>query len=352
MEVHRQRPSIFFPMILIAIGAFFLLANLGIVQNDVWSLFATYWPVLLIVGGLDGLYQRESWIGSLLLVGLGVLLLLTNLGVLPWDTWFLIPRLWPVFLVAIGLDLIFGRRNAIGSVIGAIIIIALVAGVLFFSNLGLPGSRQQATQTISQSLEGATRADVKITMVAGETRLTGAAGNELLQGTVVLDKNERLKKSYAVQNNTATLILEPDTSFFIPSGGMHQKIWDLRINNSIPVNLTSEVVFGTSSIDTSEMQLDNLNAKAVFGTTTIILKPQGAFSGRVEGVFGKMTIIVPPDAAVRIKTESAISSVKVPREFSRHDDVITSPGAEGSANLINLDVSQVFGSIVIQYAQP
>lgn len=47
------RGPIFFPLILIVFGVLLLASNLGYIQFDVWQFVATWWPLLLIIGGLD-----------------------------------------------------------------------------------------------------------------------------------------------------------------------------------------------------------------------------------------------------------------------------------------------------------
>ena len=47
---------------------------------------------------------------ALLLIAAGVTLLLQNLGIVRWELWLEIWRFWPVLVIAIGVDLIFGKR--------------------------------------------------------------------------------------------------------------------------------------------------------------------------------------------------------------------------------------------------
>ena len=47
-----------------------------------------------------------------ILIGLGVLLLLWQLGVLPANTWALLWRFWPVILIAIGAWMLWKRTSA------------------------------------------------------------------------------------------------------------------------------------------------------------------------------------------------------------------------------------------------
>lgn len=79
--------------------------------------------------------HSTSLLGPLLLIGAGVVFLLNNLGVLPWGVWETLGRLWPLFLIAIGIDLVVGRRKPLISLL--IILGLVVVGVaLVYANAG------------------------------------------------------------------------------------------------------------------------------------------------------------------------------------------------------------------------
>jgi hypothetical protein len=47
------RGPIFFPLVLVVLGFLLLFSNLGYIQFDFWQFIRTWWPLLLIIGGLD-----------------------------------------------------------------------------------------------------------------------------------------------------------------------------------------------------------------------------------------------------------------------------------------------------------
>jgi len=70
--------------------------------------------------------RRGSVLFPILLIGLGVTLLTQSRGLVPWEIWAQLWRLWPVVLILIGLDIIIGRRSAIGGyLVGAIAVTSL-----------------------------------------------------------------------------------------------------------------------------------------------------------------------------------------------------------------------------------
>jgi hypothetical protein len=71
-----------------------------------------------------------------LLIGVGVALLLGQLGIIEPVNWWSLVRFWPVLLIVAGLDMLFGRRSPLlGSLLG----IVVVAAVLGFFAWG-PGA--------------------------------------------------------------------------------------------------------------------------------------------------------------------------------------------------------------------
>ncbi|MER3458484.1 MAG: hypothetical protein C4309_07525, partial [Chloroflexota bacterium] len=75
--------------------------------------------------------RRRGLIGPILLIAIGIVLLLNTLNVLPWGIWGTLWRFWPILLILIGLEILFGRSSWVGSLIVLIVaVIAIVAIVL------------------------------------------------------------------------------------------------------------------------------------------------------------------------------------------------------------------------------
>ncbi len=78
-------------------------------------------------------YRRENRFcgrgvtGGFFLIFLGVLFLLNNLGIVPWEIWNYIVGFWPIFLIFAGINVILGR-NIFSRII--ISVLALAAFIL------------------------------------------------------------------------------------------------------------------------------------------------------------------------------------------------------------------------------
>ncbi len=95
------------PLILILAGVFFFLSNIGIVRM---SDIGVYWPVILIVVGLSGLFRRHNsarGIVSIVPVLVGVIFLLRNLHLFSIH----LRMIWPLALIVVGLLMLAKHRG-------------------------------------------------------------------------------------------------------------------------------------------------------------------------------------------------------------------------------------------------
>ncbi|TLM99598.1 hypothetical protein FDZ74_17780, partial [bacterium] len=221
-QIHT-RHSIFWPLMLVGIGVVLLMTNLNALPGNLWDYVAKYWPLLFILSGLDQIYQGKSWIGGVVFLGLGGVLLAGNLNALPWSGLDLLLRLWPVLIVALGLDLMMqGRTSTLGGIIVILLAIALVAGMVWIGFAG-PGSTGVAPVEINQPLEGAQTASVHVTLLAGDVNVTaGASGNRLISGTVSTPSQLQVSESYSVSGGEGRYELKPQSNNRMPFFGSFQ----------------------------------------------------------------------------------------------------------------------------------
>lgn len=90
-------------VVLITLGVLFLLDQSGSI--DAGTLIGDWWPLVIVAIGLVQLAERpRSPVGPLIVTGFGAILLLTQLELISDDVW---SYVWPVFLVVVGLIIIF-----------------------------------------------------------------------------------------------------------------------------------------------------------------------------------------------------------------------------------------------------
>jgi lia operon protein LiaF len=108
--VHRM----FWGMVIVAVGVIFLLNQSGVIAIDIGDVFSLYWPVFIILFGLQGLLiQREGvfWWNPLVIL-IGFFFLGRNLNWFEWSFSDMIRIIGPIALILFGVNMIFhGKRR-------------------------------------------------------------------------------------------------------------------------------------------------------------------------------------------------------------------------------------------------
>lgn len=294
--------------------------------------------------------RRVGFVGPSLLIGAGILLLLNNLGIVAWDTWLVLWRLWPVILIAVGLDILIGRRSLLTSALVAVaLIVVLLGGTLLLAS----GMTSAGQETIAQPRSGATSASITIGPAVANLRIAAASDTTMLVGgTVDRLRGETLRQEAQGTNGAVTYVLESRAVRGLPFGatppGGDPAIWDLRLGRDVPIALKVSTGIGQATLDLTGLQLTNLDVSSGVGQTIITLPGQGRFSAKVDAGVGEVIVRVPTGMAARIHVNSGLGSVDMPTGYARQGDWYVSPGYDTAANRIDLDINGGVGRIAVQ----
>lgn len=108
-------------------------------------------------------YQYRSLFWPIMLIGVGVFWLLSNLGVLPEVNFRFLLRLWPVALIAIGFDILFARRYPwLGALTGLGAVALVIALVFLAPSLGIEPSGDLKTLNFDEPVGNAQEASITL----------------------------------------------------------------------------------------------------------------------------------------------------------------------------------------------
>jgi hypothetical protein len=279
---------------------------------------------------------------AIVLIALGVVIVLMNLGTLNWLTTLRFLQLWPVALIALGVDMwTRGRYRLI------VILVALLAAAGLYLSGGSLGTTRVTTETIEQGLENASRATVTIATGVSEVRLRGLEdSNNLITGKLDLAPGERPSQRFNKSGTTAVYELRSEWSRNKPVN-VQKHIWDLALTTRIPISLSVGGGVGQSTLDLRELQLTDLTVNAGVGDLDISLAP-GTYTAKINLGVGEANIHVPENVAARIEVERGLGALKVRGDFEVDEDVYTSPNYATAEHRIDLRVQGGVGTITIQ----
>ncbi len=272
--------------------------------------------------------RPPSFFWPLLFIGAGVILLLANMGYVPWQSWDILWRLWPLLLVALGIDLMIGRRSMRGAVLSALLILLLIAGaaiVIFFAQnippmVAANGSPELRTEHVQYPLAGVERASVTIDWDSGANTLSALGDSaNLIEGDIT--HRGRLIFNTATHGSQADVRLSSQFAGFwfgpfdFERGGPER--WSVKLSPKVPLDLRLDSGSGRCDFDLSGLRLDALNLDSGSGAITLSLPPGRSFTADINSGSGSIAITLPQDAGARVELNSGSGSFRPDERFVR-----------------------------------
>jgi len=292
----------------------------------------------------------------ILLVTAGVLLLLNNLGMVSWSVWFMLLRLWPVLLIAIGLDLMIGRRTLLGAVAAFVVVGGLVGGAAWFAASGRSlAPVGQRIEEIAYPLGAFESADVLLAPGVGSMRVRALSDSaNFVEGTLQLRPGETLVDEFAARGVNANLELRSrgqrrGLGHWGPQDGW---AWDVALHDAVMLDLEIEMGVGQLDLELTHLRIRELRVDAGIGQTTLYLPAAGRYNVVVDSGIGEVTLFVPRGLGVRLPLDAGLGNVDVPADFILQGDFYESPDYAEAESRATIEVDHGIGRVQVRYGNP
>ena len=288
----------------------------------------------------------------ILLIALGFLLLLQTTGVLSWHLWASIWRLWPVLLIAIGINIMLGARMP--WVAGILIAAVLAVGVALaaFSGAFVSNGFRGDVEVIGsfQELLGETESvGVNINFGAGELTL-----DSLPVGSANLVEAEFRGREAEVSvnrsNGSADLDISNGDFSFDLFRNNEGATWSVSLSPSPGMYLDLDAGATEMRLDLTHLKVNDLSIDAGAADIEIVM-PADAGQVNVDIDIGAadLLIIIPEGVGARIDADTAVGSLSIDQgRFRKQGDFYVSPDFEQLANRIYLSIDSGASSVEIR----
>lgn len=295
--------------------------------------------------------RRGGLVGPVILIGLGIVFLLNNLGLVGWSVWDLILRLWPVLLIAVGLDILVGRRSVWGSLLVVALMLAALAGAIWLYQARPAAGNLLTSETIQQALEGATRGELDIEFGVGRLEIGSLPESAtLIEGNVGLVRGERVLEDFSLAGSTAHYSLRSTgvETFLFPGDWDRRAAWDLNLNSGVPLSLTFHTGVGEATVDLSRLKVTDVDISFGVGRVTVTFPSQGRIQARIDGGVGETVLRIPAGMAARIRVDGGLRSVSVPGGYTQRGDAYYTGNFETAENRIDVEVTGGIGVVNVR----
>ncbi len=245
----------------------------------------------------------RRWRGSLLfplaVVAIGIVLLLTNLGIVSTIAWGELVRFWPVLLIILGIDVLLGRpsfRSAVSTLLTAIVIVAVgFAAVYLFG----PNAWIVKQQALAYPLDSVASAYIQFDCDRCSIDIDEAIGSaNLIEGSIEFGREVRLHQLTRLTDDVLAFSLTVDPMFPLPRVfSSFERMWTIRLHPGIPIDL-SVTSDGSIDLDLRALRVQSVDMSAGREPCTLTAPRIGRVLAYISGE--DLLIRVPDGVGVRI----------------------------------------------------
>ena len=245
-----------------------------------------------------------------ILVAVGLVWLLADLGYLPGavrEVW----RLWPLLLVALGLELLFGRDPR-GRRLSLLILVGLLLAAGFWLAFGPSSSGPFVREELQVPLaEGVRSASLRLDAPVARLELSAlpADAPALLKAELERLPRQRILLERQRRRDRATLRLRSEGRNLRFQGRAPR--WKLGLHPNVRYDLDLRLGVGQGRLDLRGLELEALAIRAGVGDLTVFFPAKGGYAARVEGGVGRLALLLPPGLPVELDVERGIGRVAV-----------------------------------------
>ncbi len=255
-----------------------------------------------------------------ILISVGVVLLLNTTEYLPWEVWLRIFSLWPVALIAIGIELLLKKTHlSFLTVLSPLLFFAAILGPAFFHDSDL-GRISRAGQSYdwSQDLDS-TWIEARATVQLNSGDLVISSDTDKLS-SVELDYFERepliIFEPSDIDSSVRLKIRDRERKRFEWNfskgrfwGAWDKKSWEIKLTDQIPIDLSVDVKTSNADFDLSELKVRVFDLETKASNVEIKMgNLVDEASARIESRASKLSILLPEDMALRIENRTNLSS--------------------------------------------
>ncbi len=307
----------------------------------------------------DGQPRRVSLVFPIILITVGALFLIHN-----WRPAFdplpILWTYWPLILIFIGVgkiwDSIQRSRNpsappgiSIGASVGtvafvAVLVILLWHGRSFSHRHGFSSGSHHQSQSVD--LQGAKSAHARLEMGAGQLTINGGASRMLDADFTFSDSFDAPKVDYSVSGGVGQLNISQDSHSV--HFGRSQNDWSLHFSKDVPLELKVDMGAGQGDLHFRDVPLTRLDLNIGAGQMDVDFTGDRKtdLTADIEGGVGQATIRLPKNVGVIAHASGGIGSIDV--HGLRHDgDSYTNDAYGKTPATIRLKVEGGIGQITL-----
>jgi hypothetical protein len=311
--------------------------------------------------------SHRSLFWPMMLIGFGVILLLSNMGFFPSTSWAVLWRLWPIALIALGIDVLIGHRSVLGAIASgvlALLLIGLAIGVALLADqipalIELAKPAELVAEHVEHPLGEITQARISIDWASSPGYLSSLSDSDNLieadityRGELAFDVDVDGKRADISLDSYLQGVSYGSFNFDDPNAR-----WDVKLHPVPQYELYLDSGSGSYDYDLTSLHVRNIELDAESGNVRVRFPSEGMITAKFNTGSGQVDLIIPRNLGVRIALDPGSGAFRPDDRFikvsldNNDDDVIwQTENYLEAQHIVELKIDQGSGIIKVRDA--
>ncbi len=294
--------------------------------------------------------RKSISLGPILIIILGIIFLLNNFGVLPWEIWQNIWKFWPILLILFGIEVLLGRNSAPKTVFFLIGLIFLLPILLILNPLtGNP----LATETLrfDKPLGNLTKAEFVFDLPSNNLKVVSLekTSDRILKTSVKYSK--LLPKPEIVEDRkfdeAKYTFTQPEK--YLPFSGNLGNTVELNLSPLVPTYLFIKGNAGVFILDLEQLNVYQLEIDSGASQIDISYNKVANTKTYIKATAAQIRLKIPTDLEAQLKIDSLVKDIKLDsKRFTQKENIYTTANYGNVTNRIQIEISGSASSVEIK----
>lgn len=282
----------------------------------------------------------------LILVVLGVLLLLANFGYLPPFSWRALFQLWPAILIAVGVDLVFGRRRPLIAFALELVVIAAALFLAFTQPASLFGTSEAGQTTATVERGSARTLALRVSGGAGAYTVAGGA-DQLVD---VRAEEGQVRVSTIRHGDGVDVRVEPAGFGDVFPFGARRLDVRVLVARDAPTSIRLDGGAGDFTLDMRDIRVTDARVSTGASSIRVVLpRPSGDVPVRIVAGAASVEIEVPQDVEASVVTRGgAISFNSLSPRLGASGGAASTAGYASATDRVTVTVEAGASSVTVR----
>ena len=294
--------------------------------------------------------RKSISLGPVVLIVLGIIFLLNNFGILPWEIWQNIWKFWPILLILFGIEVLLGRNSAPKTVSLLIVLIFILPIVLILNPLtGNP----LATETLSldKPLGTLTKSEFLLKLPSNNLKVEALdnSSDRVMKTSVKYSK--LLPKPEIVEerkfDEVKFTFTQPEK--YLPFSSNLGNTIELKLSPLIPSNFFIRASTGIFNLNLEKLNIAQLEIESGASQIDINYGKTASTRAFIKVTAAQIRLKIPVELQAQIKLDSVVKEIKIDsKRFTKNENTYTTAAFDGAANKIRIEISGSASSVEVK----